>query len=66
MSDGKVNHVNENRIPEFVFNSNAMNVIFEEDNDFGQVEDEFRPRDRMPQAIQFFRPTNEGIKESVK
>lgn len=39
MPDGKVKHVHQNKIREFVVSHNAVNVIFEGDEEFGEVED---------------------------
>lgn len=39
MPDGAVKHVHQNKIREFVVNSSAVNVIFEGEEEFGEVED---------------------------
>ncbi|KAG8177399.1 hypothetical protein JTE90_014847 [Oedothorax gibbosus] len=46
MPDGKVKLVHHNKIREFIVNCNAVNVIFEGDDDFGRVENVPTAEDR--------------------
>lgn len=39
MLDNIIKHVHQNKIREFIIHSNAVNVIFEGEEEFGSIED---------------------------